>query len=59
MYLIGWNLAGAFSLCIIIFSCIFLLPLVSAFRYKTRMEDFPAGYFYIKARNSGKVIDGK
>jgi uncharacterized protein YqgC (DUF456 family) len=23
------------------------------------MEDFPAGYFYIKSRNSGKVVDGK
>jgi len=23
------------------------------------MQDFPPGYFYIKSRHSGKVIDGK
>lgn len=23
------------------------------------MDEFPTGYFYIKARKSGKVIDGK
>lgn len=23
------------------------------------MDEFPSGYFYIKSRNSGKVIDGK